>query len=50
MVLAALYPLLLPLLLPAAVPQAMASIRGECVTYLAVVATHKDRRVMSMLR
>ncbi|MFE5326206.1 ATP-binding cassette domain-containing protein [Embleya sp. NPDC056575] len=49
-VLATLYPLLLPLLLLAAVPQAMAAIRGERVTYLAVVATHKDRRVMSMLR
>ncbi|WP_406300865.1 ATP-binding cassette domain-containing protein [Embleya sp. NBC_00888] len=49
-VLASLYPLLLPLLLVAAVPQAVASIRGERVTYLAVVATHKDRRVMSMLR
>ncbi|MFI6985857.1 ABC transporter ATP-binding protein [Embleya sp. NPDC050154] len=49
-VLASLHPLLLPLLLLAAIPQAMASIRGERVTYLAVVATHKDRRVMSMLR
>ncbi|TLS44384.1 ABC transporter ATP-binding protein [Streptomyces montanus] len=49
-VLASLYPLLLPLLLMAAVPQAIAAIRGERVTYLAVVATHKDRRVMTMLR
>jgi ATP-binding cassette subfamily B protein len=49
-VLASLYPLLLPLLLLAAVPQAIASIRGERVTYLATVATHKDRRVMYMLR
>ncbi|MFP8941666.1 ABC transporter ATP-binding protein [Streptomyces fenghuangensis] len=49
-VLASLYPLLLPLLLLAAVPQAVASIRGERVTYLATVATHKDRRVMYMLR
>ncbi|MFG2783827.1 ATP-binding cassette domain-containing protein [Streptomyces prunicolor] len=49
-VLASLYPLLLPLLLLAAVPQAVASIRGERITYLAVVATHKDRRVKTMLR
>ncbi|MEU1477171.1 ABC transporter ATP-binding protein [Streptomyces sp. NPDC005760] len=49
-VLASLYPLFLPLLLLAAVPQAIASIRGERVTYLATVATHKDRRVMYMLR
>ncbi|MFI6277904.1 ABC transporter ATP-binding protein [Streptomyces sp. NPDC050988] len=49
-VIASLYPLLLPLLLMAAVPQAIAAIRGERVTYLAVVATHKDRRVKTMLR
>lgn len=49
-VLASLYPLLLPLLLLAAVPQAVASIRAERVTYLATVATHKDRRMMYMLR
>ncbi|MGW0206671.1 ABC transporter ATP-binding protein [Streptomyces sp. NPDC003233] len=49
-VIASLYPLLLPLLLLAAVPQAIAGIRGERATYLAVVATHKDRRVMTMLR
>jgi ATP-binding cassette subfamily B protein len=49
-VLVSLYPLLLPLLLLAAVPQAIAAIRGERITYLAVVATHKDRRVMTMLR
>ncbi|MER5689407.1 hypothetical protein [Streptomyces sp. NPDC002205] len=45
-VLASLYPLLLPLLVLAAVPQAIAGIRGERITYLATVATHKDRRVM----
>ncbi|MCM2431038.1 ABC transporter ATP-binding protein [Streptomyces sp. RKAG337] len=49
-VLASLYPVLLPLLLLAAIPQAVASIRGERITYLATVATHKDRRVMYMLR
>lgn len=49
-VLASLYPLLLPLLLLAAVPQAIASVRGERITYLATVATHKDRRMMGMLR
>jgi ATP-binding cassette subfamily B protein len=49
-VLVSLYPLLLPLLLLAAVPQAIAAIRGERITYLAVIATHKDRRVMTMLR
>jgi ATP-binding cassette subfamily B protein len=49
-VLASLYPLLLPLLVLAAVPQAVAGMRGERITYLAVVATHKDFRVMYMLR
>ncbi|WP_327248438.1 ABC transporter ATP-binding protein [Streptomyces sp. NBC_01320] len=49
-VLASLYPLLLPLLVLAAVPQVIAGIRGERITYLATVATHKDRRVMYMLR
>ncbi|MET8468178.1 ABC transporter ATP-binding protein [Streptomyces sp. NPDC006422] len=49
-VLTSLYPLLLVPLVLAAVPQAVASIRGERITYLARVATHKDRRMMSMLR
>ncbi|MFF8024758.1 hypothetical protein ACFZDJ_27385 [Streptomyces sp. NPDC007896] len=49
-VLARLYPLLLPLLVLVAVPQAIASIRSDRVTYLATVATHKDRRAKRMLR
>ena len=31
-------------------PQAITAIRGERITYLAVVATHKDRRVKTRLR
>ncbi|WP_428956993.1 ABC transporter ATP-binding protein [Streptomyces sp. cg35] len=49
-VLTSLYPLLLVPLVLAAVPQAVASIRGERITYLARIATHKDRRMMYMLR
>jgi ATP-binding cassette subfamily B protein len=49
-VVTALAPLLLPLLLLTAAPQALASIKGERISYLAVLKTHHDRRVLVMLR
>ncbi|MFC1418754.1 ATP-binding cassette domain-containing protein [Streptacidiphilus cavernicola] len=49
-VLAALYPPLLPLLLLAALPQAATALKGERITYVATVATFRDRRVLYLLR
>ncbi|WP_051970204.1 ATP-binding cassette domain-containing protein [Kitasatospora azatica] len=50
LVLTVLHPLLLPLLLVGAVPRALASVRAARITYLAMLATFEDRRLLSMLR
>ncbi len=49
-VITALAPVLLPLLLLTAVPQALASVKGERITYLSFLATFHDRRMLNMLR
>ncbi|MFI9269493.1 ATP-binding cassette domain-containing protein [Kitasatospora sp. NPDC052896] len=49
-VLTLLHPLLLPLLLFGAVPRALASVRAARIGYLAMLRTHQDRRLLSMLR
>jgi ATP-binding cassette subfamily B protein len=49
-VLTSVHPVLLPLLVLAALPQAIAGVRGARLTYLASLATMKDRRLLGVLR
>ncbi|BBC30641.1 Xenobiotic-transporting ATPase [Streptomyces graminofaciens] len=49
-VLTAVHPILLPLLLLAALPKGVASVRAARISYIASLATTKDRRLLGMLR
>ncbi|MDH6132222.1 ATP-binding cassette subfamily B protein [Kitasatospora sp. MAA4] len=49
-VLTVLHPALLPLLVLAALPQGIASVRSARIGYVTMVGTHRDRRVLSLLR
>ncbi|MCC9707147.1 ABC transporter ATP-binding protein/permease [Streptomyces sp. MNU76] len=49
-VLTAVHPILLPLLLLAALPKGVASVRAARISYIASLATSKDRRLLGMLR
>ncbi|CAM5694012.1 ATP-binding cassette domain-containing protein OS=Streptomyces alboniger OX=132473 GN=CP975_02865 PE=4 SV=1 [Streptomyces alboniger] len=49
-VLTAVHPLLLPLLILAALPKGLASVRAARISYIASLATSKDRRLLGMLR
>lgn len=49
-VLTAVHPVLLPLLVLAALPKGLASVRAARLSYIASLATSKDRRLLSMLR
>ncbi|WP_406303694.1 ABC transporter ATP-binding protein/permease [Streptomyces sp. NBC_00885] len=49
-VLAAVHPVLVPLLILAALPKGVASVRAARITYIASLATAKDRRLLGMLR
>ncbi|MFG2421094.1 hypothetical protein ACGFWD_18855 [Streptomyces sp. NPDC048448] len=49
-VLTAVHPVLLPLLLLAALPKGVASVRAARVSYIASLATSRDRRLLGMLR
>ncbi|AVV42914.1 ABC transporter [Streptomyces sp. P3] len=49
-VLTAVHPVLLPLLVLAALPKGVASVRAARISYIASLATSKDRRLLGMLR
>ncbi|MQS14706.1 ABC transporter ATP-binding protein [Streptomyces kaniharaensis] len=49
-VLTALHPALLPLLVLAALPQGIASVRAARISYVTMVETFHDRRVLNLLR
>lgn len=49
-VLTAVHPILLPLLVLAALPKGLASVRAARISYIASLATSKDRRLLGMLR
>lgn len=49
-VLTAVHPALLPLLVLAALPKGVASVRAARISYIASLATSKDRRLLGMLR
>ncbi|MEW2399993.1 ABC transporter ATP-binding protein [Streptomyces sp. NPDC046862] len=49
-VLTAVHPVLLPLLILAALPKGVASVRAARISYIASLATSKDRRLLGMLR